>query len=120
MRAVVLVAGLLVAGLSVTKLHLNRTTDGQLETRVVLQQPFSMPIDSTNAYCLRRLDQPIFKCAMAFADQRDSALKIASLPFCRGCADLSGWLSTLGKDPAAVAKRRADFETIAGMAFGRP
>lgn len=117
--------GLLVIGLaaavalSVTKLHLVRGASGQRETRIVVQQPFSMPIDSADAYCLRRLDQPIYQCALAFVAQRDSSLRLTTLAYCAPCARLSNWLSIVGRDGQQVAQRERDLETLAGMAFDK-
>lgn len=114
MRVWVFVA-IAVALLSVVKLHLVRTPSGERQTRVVLQQPFAMPVDSADAYCLRRLDQTIFECGTAFAAQRDAATRLATLPFCDTCARFSEWVSTAGRDRAAVAKRQQDFELLANM-----
>lgn len=118
MRAIV-VAGLVLAALSVTKLHLVRAPTGERVTRIALQQPWSMPIDSADAFCLRRLDLTIYQCAMAFVSQRDVGLQIATLPYCDACARLSRKISVAGRDPQLVAQRERDLQTLAGMAFDK-
>jgi len=119
MRAIVGVGLAVVAALSVTKLHLVRAETGARETRLVIQQPFAMPIDSADAFCLRRLDQPTYQCAMAFVAQRDAAMRVATLPYCAPCARVSKWMSSLGRAPQRIAQRERDFETLAGMAFDK-
>lgn len=119
MRALV-IGGIILAALSVVKVHLVRAESGARETRVVLQQPFSMPIDSADSFCLRRLSTPIYQCAMQFVGEHESALRIATLPFCQVCASASRAISTVGRDPASVKRRDDDFEALAGMAFGKP
>ena len=120
MRVLTIGAIVALAALSVVKVHLVRAESGARETRLVVQQPFSMPIDSADAFCMRRLSAPIYQCAMQFVGEHQSAIKLATLPFCAACASISRAASEAGRDRAAVKQRDEDFQALAGMAFDKP
>lgn len=108
-----LIAGALIA-LAFVKVH-TVADDGIKRTRVVVQQPFAMPIDNANAYCLRRLDDPIIQCALGFQDARASSFTLMDLPFCQTCYDIAMMASSIGRDDHAVAVRRANMQSIVNM-----
>ena len=100
--------------LAFVKIHLV-AENGVRSTSVVLQQPLSMPIDSVNSYCLRRLSANVFGCASGFNGQRASSLEILSVPVCEACYDLAMSISEIGRDEGAVLARRRNLQEIANM-----
>jgi hypothetical protein len=110
MRAIVVV-GALVA-LSLVKVHTLRDDYGRVVSRVAIASPFSMPIDSGAAECMREWQAAIHTCLRSFI-MRDR-IKLFDLPASDFFSKAALALAISDMSPEASAARLRDIR-ISGL-----